>query len=630
MKKLITVKQVLMALLVGACLGVVMFLVLVASKKPPAQHDNDSRPMSLAETVDRAIDEGHRRLESGIRLTRDDKLFLLRAARATLESKFGASTDTAATLKQAAPPNVLSQKAKLFVTLIVDGKTRGCMASPGANLLEQTIGATKNAIADSRFGGVFRKSELPGTRIDITLLLEPQDVTVRSLQLLEEEIEVGIHAFSLERGPRNAFFKSSVPVAHGYNLQKALERLGIKSGLGPQAYRQRATRIRKHVTVHFAESPIDRSLIEIYRYNLPYRQADATREAALQGVRLSCDYMARHTDDDGLITYMYDVYGDKKDNPEGQAPMVRQLASTGIMAAAGSALDEPRYTDAAKRSINRMLKLYYKEDGKQGFGYLQQGAYANIATAAFCLLAITEIGDDKFHAAERDMLIKFIFAMEDTKRGCLLPVYLPDKVSDFERKEVYYPGEALTALMTIYERTKNPKCLALTERVFDYYSKLFDRTSDKESLAPWMSKAYTKAFLATGKRKYADFVLKMNDHLLKSQQRPGTRYPDKIGSFFAKGVSCSAGVFTESITEAYRVAKAVGDKKRMAAYREGVLLACRFLLQCQYRPENMFTARNRAMTLGGVRQSIHDSSIRIDSLQHVACALLDAARYVYE
>lgn len=630
MSKLITTRRGLLALLVGACAGVVFGLVLVAGKDPPARDDNKPQRLSLAERVDRAIDEGQRQLESGIRLTRDDKLFLLRAARATVESKLGAGTDAAGIRDETAPPNVLSQKAQLFVTLLADGATRGCMSSPGANLLEQTIGATKNALGDRRFGGAVRKDELPAIRIDITLLLEPQDVMVRDIRLLEEDIEVGIHAFSVERDGRKAFFKSSVPVAHGYGLQTGLERLGRKAGLGPQAYRERTTRIRKHVTVHFAESPTDKSLIEIYRYNLPYRQADVTKEAALEAARLCSDYMARHTDDDGLLTYMYSAYRDKKENPEGPAAMVRQLASTWILAAAGSTLNEPRYTAAAKRSITRTLKLYYKEDREQGFGYLQQGAYANIAMAAFCLLAMNEIGDDSFHAAEREMLVKFIFAMEDAERGCLLPAYLPDKVSLFNLKEVYYPGEALTALMTMYERTKTPEYLALTERVFDYYVRLFDRTSQKASLAPWMSKAYTRAFLATGKRKYADFVLKMNDRLLKNQQRPGTRYPDKIGSFFSMGVSCSAGVFTESVIEAYRVAKAVGDKKRMAAYREGVLLACRFLLQCQYRPENMFTARNRAMTLGGVRQSVHDSSIRIDSLQHVACALLDAVQYVYE
>ena len=630
MKKMITVKRAMLALLVVACAGIVLGLALIAGNDPPAQHVNTPQPMSLAETVDGALDEGLRQLDSGIRLTKDDKSFLLRAARVTLEGKFGASTDTAATLRQAAPPNVLSQEAKLFITLLVDGKTRGCMSSKGDNLLDQTIGATKKAIADKRFGGAFRKDELPATRIDVVLLLDPEEVMVRDIGLLKENIEVGIHAFSLGHGDRRAFFKSSVPVAHGYDLKKSLERLGTKAGLGPHAYRQRATNIRKHVTVHFAESPVDKSLIEVYRYNLPYRQADTTKAAALRGARLCGDYMANHTDTDGLMTYTYNVYRDKKSSTEDAAAMVRRLASTWILASVGSALDEPRFTDAARRSIDHTLKLHYKEDAEQRFGYLQQGKHANIAMAAFCLLAMTEIGDDDFHPTERDMLVKFIFAMEDTERGCLLPAYLPDKVSLFERKEIYYPGEALTALMTMYQRDKTPEYLALTERVFDYYSKLFDRTRQKASLAPWMSKAYARAFRATGKRKYADFVFRMNDLLVKNQQRPGTQYPDKIGSFFSKGVSCSAGVFTESVIEAYRVAKAVGDKKRMAVYGESVALATRFLLQCQYRPENTFTAPNRAMTFGGIRQSIHDSSIRIDSVQHSACALLEAAQYVYE
>ena len=628
MRRLITVKRVLLVLLAGACAGVVFGLLLVLLREPPPPPPDESHePLSLAEEVDRAIDDGFVRLESGITLTADDKRFLLQAARATLEKELAGTNDDRL---PPAPPNILSQKARIFVTLLADGRTRGCMSNPGENLLEQTVGSTKSAIADRRFGGAFREDELPAARIDITMLLEPHDVTVRDLRLLKKEIEVGVHAFSLERGPGMAFFKSSVPVAHGYNLERSLEQLGAKAGIGPQAYRQRTTRIRKYVTLHFAESPVDKSLIEICRYNLPVRQADVTRDALRRCLRLCGDYMANHTADDGVLTYLYNVYQDKKENPEKSAAFVRGVASTWIMAELGSALNERRYTDAAKRSIGRILKQHYKEDRDQGFGYLQLGADANIATAAFALLAFTAIDDDNFHAAERAMLLRFIFAMEDAERRCLFPVYLPDKESLFTRMEIYYPGEALTALMTIHERTRNPECLALTERVFDYYTTLFDRTQQKPGLTPWMSKAYARAFLATRKRKYADFVFKMNDRLLKAQRRPGARYADKIGSFFSSGASCNTGAFTEGLVEAYRVAKALKDEKRMKAYGDAIALAGRFLLQCQYRPENMFTARNRAMALGGMRTSVYDSSVRIDCVQHAACALLRAAQHVYE
>ena len=244
-----------------------------------------------------------------------------------------------------------------------------------------------------------------------------------------------------------------------------------------------------------------------------------------------------------------------------------------------------------------------------------------------CLIAI---GDDDFYAKEKQHLINFILAMEDKDKGFLYPVYLPDKLTNFERKEVYYPGEALTALMILYEKTNNPQYLAVAERVFEYYRNLYDRTSKKASMSPWMSKAYTRVFFATGERKYADFVFKMNDNLLKMQKGVDEKYVDKIGSFSKKGAVYATSVMVESITEAYRVAKDLNDTERMRAYRESVLAGNRFILQSQYTKDNMFAVKNHKLTLGGIRTTIYDSTIRIDSVQHGACALLKTLEYVFE
>ena len=134
-------------------------------------------------------------------------------------------------------------------------------------------------------------------------------------------------------------------------------------------------------------------------------------------------------------------------------------------------------------------------------------------------------------------------------------------------------------------------------------------------MSPWMSKAYAKVFLATGERKYADFVFKMNDNLLKLQKGVDEEYVDKIGSFFSKGSACATGVMVESVAEAYRVAKALNDIERMQAYRKSVLMGNRFILQSQYTEDNMFAIKNRRLTLGGIRTTVYDSTIRIDAVK---------------
>jgi len=620
-------KRILVLCLLAACgvVGSALFLIARSHDEVPPQ----AEPASVFERTDRALAGAFERLEAGIRLTDDDKRFLLGAARRVLENRFATPREKLDRAEwSGVPPNVASQEARVFVTLIAGGKTRGCQSGAAGDLLARTIEGTREAVVDARFGGSLRADELPKTRIDLQLLLDPEEVTVRAPALLAREIELGIHALGLDRAGRRAFFKSSVPVAHGYDLAMVLQRLERKAGLGAGAWRDRGTRIRRYPTVHFAEHPEDGTLLKVYRYNTLFPQAAVTREACIEMLRRCGDYVTAHVDDEGLLTYIYNVYRDRRDDPDTGVALIRRLAGTSILAELGRFFEDAAYTAAAKRSIDYSLAKYYRDDAEQGFAYLQVGEDATLAPAAFVVLSLVAMDRPEFRAREKAALLRFLLAMEDREKGFLYPAYLPDKLTGFERKEIYYPGEALTALMAAYERTAAPELLAVAERVFPYYRGLFDRASKKASLAPWMSKAYTAAFLATGERKYAEFVLRMNDYLATCQQGPDAKYPDKIGSFFSSGSSCSAGVFVEGLVEAYRVAEALGDEDRMRTYRDAVLLGLRFLLQCQYRPENLFTAPNPSRASGGVRTSVYDTSVRIDAMQHAACAALRAVQYV--
>jgi hypothetical protein len=440
---------------------------------------------------------------------------------------------------------------------------------------------------------------------------------------------LGIHAIRLSRGKRKAFYKSSVPITHSYSLKRTLERLGKKAKLGSGAYKNAETNIYKYKTIQFTENFGDRSLVDLYRSSPMFYQAETTPETMVKALRLCGDYLKNHVSYEGLMTYEYDAYGDKKGNTISSASVVRRLAGTWILAATGNYFNDETYINAAKKSLDYFIKRYYVYDNEQDFGYIKIKDGANLATAAFMLCAMVEIDDGQYRADEKQKLINFILAMENTEKGFLYPVYLPDKETNFERKEVYYPGEALTALMLLYESTDDSQYLAVAERVFGYYQKLYSRSSKKASMSAWMSKAYSAVFFATGDRKYADFVFKMNDNLLKSQKGTDQKYVDKIGSFFSSGSTCSTAVMTESVLEGYRVAKALNDGERQKAYRKSILMADRYILHCQYNDDNMFFVKNPKSALGGIRNSIYESEIRIDANQHAGCALLKTLQYIY-
>ncbi len=628
-------KSIVMRVMCGLCLSLAVMsnlscvsdrVSLTGSERRRAKSDAD-----FAQAVDEAIKAGIGRSQSGIFLTDGDKQYLLNVAHAVMRNYF---SDNPEHLTKAdfdnIPANISFQSAKLYITLLVDGRIRACRSAVKGNLLENTISAAYRSIDDERFGGPLRAEELPETRIDFTFLLEPTEVKEHKLSGIKKNIELGMHAISLQRGKKRAFYKSSVPVSHGYSLKTTLKRLGRKAKIGSSAYEDPNTKIYRYNTCQFSERFTDKSFVQLYRTNVLVFQSEVDRDAHLRALRLCGDYMTNHVNAEGLITYEYDTYRDEKENPVTSTSMIRRLASTWMLASIGNYFDNSEYRDAARRSIDHCLEKYYVYDPRQSFGYIQIGENANLALASFMLCSLLEIGDQRYHAREKQQLINFILAMEDEDKGFLYPVYLPDKETNFERKEVYYPGEALTALMLLYEDTHNREYLAVAERVFDYYRGLYERSRKKASMSPWMSKAYSRVFFATRDRKYADFVFRMNDYVLSLQEGMDKEYVDKIGSFFSTATSSGTGVMVESIAEAYKVAKALNDVERTAAYRKGILMGNRFILQCQYTDDNMFTARNRDLALGGMRSSIYESAIRIDSNQHGGCALLEALQHVYD
>ena len=170
--------------------------------------------IDLSEIVDRAITAGIKTNQADLSLTDNDKHYLMDAAQSTLENYFSDSPEITAADFTAPPGNLLNQSEKIYTTLYANGKIRGCQSASKGNLLENTISAVRRTIEDERFGGTLKKEERPRTAVDFTFLLKPTQITEHDLEKLDDKIELGIHAISLQMGRKRAFYNISVPVTH--------------------------------------------------------------------------------------------------------------------------------------------------------------------------------------------------------------------------------------------------------------------------------------------------------------------------------------------------------------------------------------------------------------------------------
>lgn len=582
--------------------------------------------------VDQVIRSRLAQHESGLTLEYRDKCYLLGVCRATLESCLSGRSIEPDDFSDV-PDNIRGQRARTFVTLYTGDRVRGCQSASTGDLLDSAILATKRAMRDRRFGVPVGERDLPRTRIDVEIILKGEPLNGRHIKDLEKSIALGVDALSLSKDNKAAFYKSNVPISHRLDTEKTLKRLSRKAGLEPLAYQSLETTLTKHKTIHFFEDFTHRfsdpSIVEAYRNRPVVLQSHVDRYTLEHSLRLCGEYMVNHVSADGRTSYLYDPKRNKRtfadDSP---VSVLRKLASIWALAQVGTFFSNQHYLDTAKRAAAYAIERYYLQQPGEDFGYIKVGRHAHIGLAAFALLILNVINDEEFYPQVRRFLANFIVSMHDKTQGFLYPSYLPTRYSDAERNQIYYPGEALTAIVNEAEKRSDNRLIALAENVFPYYQSLFERSPKRMSMAAWLSKAYSKSFLLTGRRVFADFVLAMNDVVVGNQRGIGERYFDRIGSWTSTGKSAATGVFLESVSDGLAIARAVGDAERIRTYSDSLLLGMRYILQCQYDQRDVFADDARRLTVGGFPMSLYDRTIRIDNVQHCASALIGALNHL--
>jgi AmmeMemoRadiSam system protein B/AmmeMemoRadiSam system protein A len=167
--------------------------------------------------------------EIGFNLSDDEKKFLLKISRKTLEEfvrngkipEFKIESET------------LKKNAGAFVTLKKFGDLRGCIGYilPVKPLYQAVIENTINACSrDFRFPPV-DSSELKDIEIEISVLSPP--VPVKSYN----EIEIGKHGIILKKGFHQAVFLAHVAPEQGWDLPTTLKHLSLKAGLSPDDWK---------------------------------------------------------------------------------------------------------------------------------------------------------------------------------------------------------------------------------------------------------------------------------------------------------------------------------------------------------------------------------------------------------
>lgn len=333
---------------------------------------------------------------------------------------------------------------------------------------------------------------------------------------------------------------------------------------------------------------------------------------------LSGLYILNNQNDDGSLEYLYYPSEHRFSSLNN---MIRQFMTTIALAEMHKFTNNNNYKEAFSKNIKFNLDNYYTEDN--GFGIIFFDNEAKLGAAAFAIISILK-NDNEHYNNPLNNLIKTVEFLHNETDGSFRTFYIPEERND---NQYFYPGEAMLALMMLYEKTGNQEYLSMVKRSFDYYS-VYYMDKMNPAFIPWHTQALYLLYQETKNRTYADYIFKINDWLLLIQEKKCDN-PKHLGRFYDPehneyGVphASSTAVYVEGLSYAYRLAKEFNDGERMQSYRGAMLLGARSLIELQFKNKDVRGREDAHIIFGGIRTSTDTDEIRIDNNQHAIMAFL--------
>jgi hypothetical protein len=368
-------------------------------------------------------------------------------------------------------------------------------------------------------------------------------------------------------------------------------------------------------TLSFVEAP-NNTIKDMYRGKILVTQIDS--DLLYRSSAMAAAYLESVVQKDGQFIYEY------------SPPLDRISSSYSVLRHAGTTYSLLEYYQFAKdRKALEKVKpalAWVKAQahsprpgsGQMNFKYiLDEDEEANIGGAGLAVLAFCkyeEVTSDRSYHNLSVELGQHIVNQQEAD-GNFLCYYSYDDEEVDQRDSDYYPGEAILALLRLYQLDRNPKWLKTAEKGAMYLITERDSDIPDEDLLhdQWLMMGLNELYRLTKKKVYADHCFKIAQSIAALQWKQH-KYPDWIGGFYDPPRSTPTAVRSEGLVATCGIAKTIGDTSTV--YLETLKRAVAFQLNCQYTDENVIYLPMPSRALGGMKGSLEDLSIRVDYVQH--------------
>jgi AMMECR1 domain-containing protein len=531
-----------------------------------------------------------------------------------------------------APPELRDLRCQVLVTLREDGLHRGTGISSLAPLPESCREAVRLALERVAATGTPMEPALANHLvIEMEAIGDPVPLGVNGLELLsgpvERCIEPGVDGLRLTFGATSARLSPSEFVSYNVSTNKAVTNLTQSLGATLDVLDQ--VEITRFRSTHWVERAPGQDVVFLQRGMVPVSPGAVTAESLAAAMERMAKYIAYRQQPTGRMTAAYDPAEDKYLDEYVTDEFLQAEAARALAAYARRPGRAAAFLSPAAKSIDLLARRVVNLPRKDNAGYVRTPDERNrLGTTALACLAMTEFPEPVRYRFERDKLVGGMIWAQ-ASNGRFVTGFPP---ADVLATQESYPGQALLALAQVYDEQPQQAIMEVFDRAHGYYRELFE-TCPSPEFAGWHIQAYARMAMHSKRDDFAAFVFRMADALAAVQLRESNcPWPDKWGGmapYHPSDVGSATASYLCGLCDALALARHRGDAARIEAYETAVRLGARFLLQIEFKPEEAYYVRSRLDTIGGVRRSLIDSTLRIDACSHALLALMQARDVLY-